>query len=213
MVNISQVVEDILSHDDIALGAARRGWLNLSSYARAIQPEVEAALIKPVSEGSIITALSRITSELPAHTQPSTDSIQGLSVHSNLEGMTFERSEELSQQIRDIYREVAVANKAFIAVTQGVTEVTIVASSSAARIFRDKLEGTHKIYDKQNLVGITVKFALENLEMPNLIFALTKRLAYKDINIIEIVSTATELTFIIDKADLAVALAQLQLDL
>lgn len=59
--------------------------------------------MKPVSEGSIITALSRVTAALPSPNQVSTDSIQGLSVHGNLEGMTFERSEDLSQRIREIF--------------------------------------------------------------------------------------------------------------
>jgi hypothetical protein len=38
-------------------------------------------------------------------------------------------------------------------------------------------------------------------------------LAYKDINIIEVVSTATELTYMIEKKDLPVALEQLQKDM
>jgi hypothetical protein len=40
-----------------------------------------------------------------------------------------------------------------------------------------------------------------------------RRLAYKNVNLVEIVSTATELTFIIDKRDLATALEQLQKDI
>jgi len=38
-------------------------------------------------------------------------------------------------------------------------------------------------------------------------------LAYKNINIIEVVSTATEMTYIIEKQDVALALEQLQKDI
>lgn len=210
MITISQAVETILYHDDVALEAARKGWLNLSSYARAIRPQVENTLIKDVQEGSIVTALSRIVADLPQQPATIQDVIQSFSVHSNLEGMTYERSEDISTQIREIYRQVAATNKSFLTVTQGINEITIVAEASVARHFREKLRQAHTVYDKPNLVGITVKFAPENLEIPNLIFMLTRRLAYRDINIIEIVSTATELTYVIEKRDVATALEQLQ---
>ncbi|HSX05585.1 MAG TPA: hypothetical protein VLF69_03910 [Candidatus Saccharimonadales bacterium] len=213
MITIAQVVADILQHDDLAMAAARRGWLNLSAYARTIQPQVEGALVKEVQEASIITALSRATAGLPLPAEPQTDSVQSLAVHSNLEGVTYERSEETSAKIREIYHQVNVDNKAFLTVTQGINEVTIVAEASVARVFRQALSGAHKVYDKRNLVGITVKFAPFNLEVPNLIFALTRRLAYKDINIIEVVSTATELTYIIERKNLSAALEQLQKDI
>lgn len=41
-------------------------------------------------------------------------------------------------------------------------------------------------------------------------YGLMRRMALKNINLIEVVSTATELTFIIDKKDLQIGLEQLQ---
>lgn len=213
MITISQIVNDILRHDDLAAAAARKGWLNFSAYARDIQSQVQDALLKDVQEASIVTALSRAANGMARPSQQPTDVIQSLAVHSNLEGMTYERSEHTSTTIRKIYHQVSATNKSFLTVTQGINEVTVVAGAPVARVFRQALKDAHKVYDKPNLVGITVKFAPSNLEIPNLIFALTRRLAYKDVNIIEIVSTATELTYILEKKDLAVALEQLQKDI
>lgn len=210
MITISQIVGDILRHDDTALAAARKGWLNFSAYARDIQAQVEDALMKDVQEASIVTALSRTAIDLHRPEERRTDVIQSLAVHSNLEGMTYERSEHSSATIREIYHQVSADNKSFLTVTQGINEVTIVAEAKVATVFRQALKGAHMVYDKSSLVGVTVKFAPSNLEIPNLIFSLTQRLAYKDINIIEIVSTATELTYILEKKDLAAALEQLQ---
>ena len=212
MIKISQIVEEILKQDDLALAAAQKGWLNFSAYARSIKSQVEEATFKDVQEGSIVTALTRLVDELPKHQDLQTDTIQSLAVHSNLEGITYERSEAISEQIKEIYHQVAADNKTYLTVTQGINEVTVVAEARVAQVFREKLQSIGKIYDKKNLVGITVKFDLRYLEIPNLIFALTKRLAYKSINIIEIVSTATELTYIIEKKDLSTALEQLQKD-
>lgn len=214
MIGIASKVHDLLSQDDLALAAAQRGYLNLSAYARTIAPAVSQELRKEVRESSVVAALSRIVAELDSSdAAPARMAIQRLVVHSNLEGMTFERSERVSRKIRDIYSEVAFSNKTYLTVTQGINEITVIAESSVAQVFRKKLKSAHGIYDKQGLVGITVKFEEKYLSIPNLIYMVTRRLAYKAINIIEIVSTATELTYVIEKDDLAVALEQLQKDI
>lgn len=213
MITIAQITESILLQDDVALAAARKGLLNLSSYARSIQPQIRKALLKDVQEGSIIAALSRLVAGLDKTPPEITDVIQSLAIQSNLEGITYERSAEVASKIRGIYHQINVDDHTFLTVTQGINEITIVAESQIAQVFRNNLEGAHKIYDKANLVGITAKFKVGNLEIPNLIYTLTRRLAYKAVNIIEVVSTATELTYIIDRKDLEVALSQLQKDI
>lgn len=213
MITVAQITENILLQDDVALAAARKGILNLSSYARSIQPQIRAALLKNVQEGSIIAALSRLVAALDTAPPEITDVIQSLAVQSNLEGITYERSAEIASKIRKVYNLINVDDHTFLTVTQGINEITIVAESQVAQIFRSELEGAHKIYDKANLVGITAKFKVGNLEIPNLIYTLTRRLAYKAVNIIEVVSTATELTYIIERKDLEVALSQLQKDI
>lgn len=213
MITVAQITENILLQDDVALAAARKGILNLSSYARSIQPQIKRTLLKDVQEGSIVAALSRLVAGLDTAPPEITDVIQSLAVQSNLEGITYERSAEIASKIRKVYNLINVDDHTFLTVTQGINEITIVAESQVAQIFRSKLEGAHKIYDKANLVGITAKFKVGNLEIPNLIHTLTRRLAYKAVNIIEVVSTATELTYIIDRKDLEVALNQLQKDI
>jgi hypothetical protein len=213
MITVSQITENILLQDDVALAAARKGLLNLSSYARSIQPQIRTILLKDIQEGSIIAALSRIVSGLDTAPPEITDVIQSLAVQSNLEGITYERNAEVTSKIREVYHQINADNHTFLTVTQGINEITIVAESQVAHAFRSKLEGAHKIYDKANLVGITAKFKVGNLEIPNLIYTLTRRLAYKAVNIVEVVSTATELTYIIDRKDLEVALSQLQKDI
>lgn len=213
MINISQAVADVLQRDDIAGSAAQQGWLNLSSYARSIKPQIEDMLMKDVQEASIVTALSRLVADAHQASVVPTNVIQRLAVHTNLAGITYERSERTSEKTREVYHRVSTDDKTFLTVTQGINEVTIIAESSVAQVFRKALAGAHKVYDKANLVGITVKFAPNNLEVPNLIFALTRRLAYKNINIIEVVSTATEMTYIVERQNVALALEQLQKDI
>jgi aspartokinase len=210
MITVSQIVEDIFTHDDVALAAARNGWLNLSSYARSVRPLIQKRLLKDVQTSSIVTALTRITTKLEPDTSLPDHVVQSLSLHSDLEVVTYERTEKVSSTIRDIYSKIATDNKSYLTITQGINEVTIISDSDTSKLFKHSLQSAHRIYEKPEAVGITVKFTVGNVETPNLIFHLTHRLAYRDINIVEIVSTATELTYVIEKKNLTEALEQLQ---
>lgn len=213
MLKISEIVEELVEQDELILSLGFEGLVNLSSYARKIHPKVEATLRKEVKEGSILAALTRYFQKHPKKgISPSSvpQVIQTLSVHSNLEGMTFERTEKASQMIREIYQKLSIENKSFFTVTQGMSEITVVSESKIAKEFRKEFKNFKKVYDKQNLVGIAIKFDLKYLDVPNTLFELYKRLAFKKINIVEIISTATELTFIIDKSELSITLEALQ---
>ncbi len=210
MTTISQAVAEILIKDDLVMAMAARDLLNVSAYAQEIQSEVETTLVKKVKKGSIIAAIQRSLDNQPKNSIPTGNVLQSISAHANLEGMSFERTEETSQLLRDVYKNTAVSNKTYLTVTQGISEITVVAEQHTAQKFRTAMKDIKKIYDKSSLVGITVKFDLKFLQIPNLIYALTRRMALKSINIIEIVSTASELTFVIDRKDLQVGLEQLQ---
>ena len=210
MIKIASIVQEIIENDDLVRSLASKGLLNSMAYARSIQKEVESQAKKEVQLGSITAAVARYVTSIKPVELPSEKDIQQVSVQTNLEGLTYERSEEVSQKIQAIYNELKVNNKTFVTVTQGINEITIIAENSVVDIFRKKLKSYPTIYDISDIVGITVKFGIKYMSIPNLFYLLIRKLALKNINIVEIVSTATELTFIINKNNLQVSLDQLQ---
>lgn len=209
MMKISTIVQDIMDNDDLLKSLAARGLLNYMAYARSIQRDVEAKAFKEIQLGSVTAAVARYVNELKPIDLPSEKDIQQISLQTNLEGVTYERSEEVSKKIQAIYNEIKVDNKTYITITQGINEITIIAENSVIDIFRQKLKSYSTIYDISEIVGITVKFGLKYMSIPNLFYLLIRKLALRNINIVEIVSTATELTFIINKSNLQIALDQL----
>lgn len=210
MKKISSVVAEIMGNDNIIKAIASKGFLNSMAYARHIKDEVEDKTFKSINTASIATAISRYSKNLkPISLPPETD-IQQISVQTNLEGLTYERNEIISQRLRDIYTKIDINNKTYITITQGINEITIIAQTSIIDTFRNELKQYPKIYDIKNLIGITIKFGLKYLKIPNLFYLFIQKLALKNINIVEIVSTATELTFILDKNDMQIAMEQLQ---
>ncbi len=212
MDKISSVVEELVLEDDDILMLGSQNVVNWSSYARKIQPRVEAILGKEARLGSIVTALTRYFQNIPDRESFNSNDqlIERLSIHSNLEGITFERSAESSFQIQKEYQNLSLNPNSFVTVTQGINEITLVGESQYIHQFRTSLASLKKIYDKKNLVGISIKFQLKYLEIPKVLFQFHRSLAQKKINIIEIISTATELTFIIEKKDLQKAIESLQ---
>lgn len=211
LIKISEITKDILNQDDIVKAVASRGLLNLSAYARSIKPEIEKRLLKKVKVGSIVAALSRYIDKLEPQRFTKNNIIEQLSVHASLEGISFERTSALSKKIGKVYNNFQNKNnKAYITLTQGISEITLIAESDIAKIFYEKLKNLPSIYHKKNLVGITVGFDIDFMTIPNLFYSLIKRLAIKNINIIEIISTASELTFVLEKHNLQIALDQLQ---
>lgn len=212
MIKISEIVEEIVREDEYVMLLGPKKLINFSSFARIIQDQVEQKCKKEVKIGSIVAALTRFFNVVPQLEVPKspTEIIDRLSVHSNLEGMTIERSEKTTQMIQKIYEGLTLNSNSFITITQGVNEITLVLESSLASIFRASLKNFKKIYDKKNLVGISIKFDFKYLEIPNILFQLHRRIVVKKINIIEMISTATELTFILEKKDLKLALESLQ---
>ena len=65
MIKVAAVVQEILMGSEIAFSALSSGYLNLSAYASSIKSEVEKRARKPVRQGTIVVALSRLAKTLP----------------------------------------------------------------------------------------------------------------------------------------------------
>lgn len=206
MIKISNVVREILYSSEIALSAFNDGYLNLSGYAKAIRKEVETRTKKPVRVGSIVVALSRLkkTTGKTGKRKPLLPevAIEDLSVKSGLVEVAFDRTAGNLARLRELYRDSRINASDFFMVTQGTGEITIVALETALPHIINVTRPAKPKAMIRNLVGLTARFDERYLAIPNVIFVFVRQLALKHINIVEIVSTYTELTFIIDEKDL-----------
>ena len=203
MIKISDVVREILYSSEVALSAFNDGYLNLSAYAKTIRKEVEERAKKSVRIGSIVVALSRMKKSTGKTRQLLPDvEIEDLSVKSGLAEATFERTAGNLARLRELWRDPRINAGDFFMVTQGAGEITMVALESALPHILAVARPAKPKTIVKNLVGLTARFDEKYIAIPNAIFVFVRRLALKHINIVEIVSTYTELTFIIDQKDL-----------
>lgn len=201
MIKITQVVEDLIGQNELALEALRAGMLNLSAYSEQIKPIIESKLFKPVKKGSIVTALSRIASNmdklLPLRASVQ---IEDMSIKSPLCEITYEKTKEVSKSIQNLGTKYF--SKGFFTSTQGTSEITLIVSNTIKNEVKDFI-GIKPKAEYDNLSAMTVRFnEQEYIEIPNMIYTLVSVLAHKRINIIEVVSTFTEISFIVRQSDL-----------
>lgn len=200
MIKITHVVQEIVSDSEIAFSALQTGVLNLSAYAKTIQREVEKRTKKPVQLGSVIIALSRLRPTIkkaPSLIPPIT--IDGLAVRSSLVEIAFDRTDHNMSRLRDLYKDKQVTSADFFTVTQGTAEITVICSEASEQHIIKSFKPQKPKIVIQNLVGLTVRLTSRYIQTPNTFYALMRQLAMHKINIIELVSTYTEITFILEE--------------
>jgi aspartokinase len=202
MIKIASVVSDIILNNEIALESLRSGILNLSAYARQIQPEIEKKLYKHVRIGTIVTALSRLipeVSKIPQLRPPV--KIEDISIKSPLIELSFDKSSQLIKEVNS-FRSSLDTDKNFFTVTQGFGEITIIMPELLlAKALANISQKPKSKYT--NLVAVNIRIIASNyIETPNMIYSLVATLAARRINLIEIISTYTEISFIVEQSDM-----------
>lgn len=211
MITIPAAVEQIIKKKPFLENALIEGIINLSSLSRVIRPEIEALLGKPVNNGAIIMALNRLVPRLELISamkfKKVVENIGDIIVRSNLVDYAFVNSKTLYMRQAELLEEIKDFNDIFCTFSQGVSETTLVVSSTIVeqveRIFRDEV----RISKTSNLSSITVKLPAENSIYPGVYYYIFKELAWDNINISEVISTTNEFTVLISDSDIQQAFA------
>ena len=203
MKKISVIVQENIMSSETALTALSHGYMNLSSYAKMIKPEVQRQAMKPVSEASIVVALSRLQKNVKM-TGPILPRVvlDNISVKSDLIEFAFEKTQATEDRLKRLYLDATLSSADFFTVTHGIGEISIVVpkylKKSVLTAYRNH---TPKLV-LENIASITIKFSAKYLNTPNTFYSLLHHFAMRRINIIEIISTFTETTFILSHKDL-----------
>ncbi|HEY4518142.1 MAG TPA: hypothetical protein VJG48_00780 [Candidatus Paceibacterota bacterium] len=205
MIKISTVVEQILSNDEVGSTALARGVLNLSAYAKRIRKEVETRTKKSVKPGAIVTALSRMSPGIKNMPRRIPDvSTKDISLKTEIVELSYERTAETISKLGMVQKVIErKAPPSFMTTTVGVKEITVLVSAEFVEDIETIFSLTKPRLKLKDLVAITIHLADNAISTPNITYALLRRIALKNINLVEIVSTYTELTFIVARKDSA----------
>lgn len=201
MITVAQAVSEMVTKDELASEALAAGMLNLSAYTDIIHKQVEKATFKEVKRGTIVVALSRLA-KLPSKGKKPLKpdvKIDNLSVKSALCSLTYDKT-------LDTQRNVAVLNpfkvsiSDLFSVTESASEITLICTQRVLASVRQHM-GPPKS-EVGDLVAVTAYVGKKYARLPNLHYVLFSALASKRIPIVEIVTSYTEISFIVDKKDM-----------
>lgn len=201
MISVAEVVQQILRNDPIAFEAMRTGLLNLSAFAEQIHDQVEDKTFKLVKKTTIVTALARLAPQVQTESAliPKIK-LNDVIIKSPLSDLTFEKNENTIDKLRTL-RKTLEQGRDFLTITQGSTEITMIVPQDR----RDEILKHFEIEPKaviNDLVCVSVSFSEKYIPTPNVIYSLIRALAVKKINVLEIVSTYTELSVVIAQPEL-----------
>ena len=201
MLSIGKITEEIIGRSPFLREAMTDDLINISSLARKIKPEIEETLGKEVKEGAIVMAIKRMSPGLYHRLNLKITNIIGelgdFLVRSNLEDYTFENTESLRQKQADLVQLVNSDSDVFYTICRGVTETTIIASSSISGKISNLLINERLKSHTLDPASITVKLPAVNSEVYGVYYYILKHLAWEGLNIVEVVSTANEFTIIV----------------
>ncbi len=209
MIKISDTVQSIIENDPVALECLQKGILNMSAYAQTIHKLVESITMKEVMHGSLVVALNRLEKKyqvLP-ELRPYIK-LKNITVQGSLAEITYEKTRNSLRSLSTV-NTLQVSDNAFFAVTEGLAEITIICSEEALKSITSRMNEKYKAVI-HNLIAVSVTFPSSYMDVPNSIYTLISALAARRINLVEVVSTYTELSFIISEIDLENTLSSLR---
>jgi hypothetical protein len=215
MRRISDQVEEIIRATPFLEAALDEGIINHAALARRLKRRIEAALLRRVSEPAVMMALRRLGPRLgrrtirpPAARAP----VVELTVRSGLIEFTFHRSATLRTQQRRLLTRLERFPEAFVTYTQGVTQAMLIVGASFERLVDEVFAGEHRVGVVRNLSAVVIRLARTVVKTPGAYYQILKELAWRNVNVIDVVSTYTELTILIEDHQVAAAFAALRGD-
>ena len=201
MIKIQPIVRELVLKELEAYFALTHGYMNMSSYAHRIRPTVEALTKKQVTIASLVVSLSRLAKEFKKGKPLIRDvPITGITTKLPLSEIAYENNNKFLNELESLHKNISVSQEDFFTMTRGTGEIDIICSAS----LENKILKHFKMKPKwinHNFAAVGISYGEEVFGMPNIFFSLLAVTARARINIEELVSTPTELIFIVAEKD------------
>src|SRR3989338_7995153 len=204
MVTVSHIVKKIVSEQAFVEEALGNGIISIVNLAEQMLPKIEQELGKKIKQAAIVMALRRHADEISEHRKKTRkfDYAGEILMKTNICDVNFVKSHTLMAKLKTIHNLVNFERGDTLNVIIGNNEVSIVTNEKYMEKLIKFLSGEKILNKEQGLVALTIIFASDDfVHTPGVIFNAVRKLAWENINIYEIVSTMTELTFILSKKD------------
>ncbi|NCD05335.1 MAG: hypothetical protein EOL97_04385 [Spirochaetia bacterium] len=210
--SVSSCVKRIIDKTPFINEMLVKGILSYSNYASSIKTDVEETYGKNVKHSAIVMAIRRYGEELRAKDQKEkkNDVDYEIVMKTKIFDLNIVRNDKFLAKLAKLYNEVSTEKGDFLNVSLGSHEISVAISEK----YRDLLEALAKdeeiLHKMDDLVALSLVFSGDFLQTPGIVYEAVRKLAWEKINVIEILSTKNELTFVIKREDSMKAFDELQ---
>ena len=205
MVTVSHLVEKVIEQKPFIQEALSNGIINNATLADQMLPEIEKELKKKVKFSAVNMAIRRLSEKLEQSfiSKAKFNKNSDLTLKSNLIEITVYKMEDSQEYIGKLYSLVDIKGGDFLTITQGLHELMVITNEKYEKKILEMFP--NKLIKKsiKNLSSITINIPEESIGTVGLFYIVTRALNWENINIVDIVSTFTEMTFIINEEDTA----------
>ncbi|MEW6528348.1 MAG: hypothetical protein AB1391_00515 [Candidatus Micrarchaeota archaeon] len=214
MVTVAHVVSKLIRMEPIIEDALAKDLFNYSKLATYFHSKVEKEMNKPIKLSAIIMAIARASEKIRQEYHRQAHKLYfaqiELSVRSGLAEITIQKSTSCFNKITELYNIVDLSAGDILNINLGGSEVSIVYTAHYMNEFKKALEDENIKLEISGLAEISVRFPKDCLYEPGFIYAITRQFAWYSINIVEIISTLSELILVIKNEDTTRAYSALQ---
>lgn len=200
MISIADVVKSQILESPFLEVALARGIISYSALARDLAPQIKKKLLRPVSRGSIVMALKRLRANIKTR-QINLPVLNDITITPNLVEFNFYNSGTVGQKQKELLEFMSKVEEGFFNLSHNLRGISIIVEKNVqgkmAKIFSEE-----KLHSQiGDLCALTIKLPAQIINIPGVYYNILKKLAWKNINIIEVISTYAELSIILKRQD------------
>jgi hypothetical protein len=201
MITISELVEAYIRESPFLEVGLAEGIFNLSALARRLKPRLEKELMKEVSPAAVMMALKRLSEKIGRRTRKEDKQLRDMGdliVRSNLVEYTFQQSETIWEKQKKLLNRAERRRDTFLTFTQGVFEVMLIASAAMDGHVQAIFGGEKLLSRVDGLSAIVIRLSPQSVHLPGVYYSILKQLAWDNLNVVDVVSTYTEFTLVLE---------------
>ncbi|MFH1173923.1 MAG: hypothetical protein V1725_02215 [archaeon] len=202
MATIAQIVHDWLDEHPFLEETLSRGLVNNAALAEYLLPHIEKTLKKKIKFSAANMAIRRHTERIK--TRPLLQQAfppSDLSIRSDLIEITIYKHPEVQLHMQALYGIIDLKKGDFLTVTQGQHEVMIITNARHERAILKQFPARLIKKVIRSLSSISITLPEESTTMLGLFYLASRALNWDNVTIIDVVSTLTEMTFLVREED------------
>lgn len=205
MKSIARIVEEQIEGMPVLEDYLARGLINQSALARELTQRIEKELGEKPKPQAVVMAIKRYAkkAEESATSKQISDVLAQSTVNlkSGIADVAIEKPANVFQILNELSKKVNTRKGEILSVVQGVSETAIIVDEKYVDELLKKLEKKSVLKVERDVVELHILAPPAFWDVPGIIYQITKRIAMHGINIIDIVTTLTELSVLVKKED------------